>query len=44
MSRKVNNTVGIVGKVKAAAFAAFLGEFGLLELKESECCDSVTMT
>jgi hypothetical protein len=39
LSAKVNNIVRIEDKVKAAAFAAFLGESGYFGLKESECCE-----
>jgi len=40
--QKVNNTVRITGKSKAAATAAFLGDSGSLESKESECCKTTT--
>jgi hypothetical protein len=39
---KINNRMRITGKLKPVASAAFLGVFGLLRWKESECCNSST--
>jgi hypothetical protein len=40
--QKVNNTVGLTGKLKAVATAAFLGDSGLMNSKVFECCKSGT--
>jgi hypothetical protein len=40
--QKVNITVGITGKAKGPASAAFLGVFGLSQSKESKCCKTST--